>query len=90
MTSKTLVKYNSPARITEREVRIAGVTSNRLLSLRGMLSQGIREGSIAVRTTNGNQAITLPINEMEAVIALLIERDEAFLIGLDIELEKPR
>lgn len=53
-----------------------------------MLTQGIKEGSIVVRTSNGSQSLTLPLDEVEAVIGLLIERDEAFLIGLDIELER--
>ena len=80
--------YTPPKRMTEREARLAGATSNMLLGLRGALSQGIAGGSLTIKTNNGSQSITLKIAEVEALIGLLIERDEAFLIGLDIELER--
>jgi hypothetical protein len=86
--SNDLVIYKPPALLTEREARLAGATSNRLLSLRGFLKQGIKGGSVTAQTTNGAQSLTLLLDELEAVIALLIERDEAFLIGLNIEIEK--
>jgi hypothetical protein len=73
--------------MTEREVRIAGSTSQRLRNLRGILRQGVREGSLAIRTNNGAQSFTLYVEEVEALLDLLIERDEMFLTGLNIELE---
>lgn len=88
MVNTALTEYDPPKFITEREVRIAGQTSNRLSALRGALTQGLRSGSIHLATSNGSQSISLPQVDMEAVVGLLIERDEAFLIGLNIELEK--
>lgn len=74
-------------RITEREVRAAGVTSNRRRNLIGALAQGIKGGSLTVSTRNGSQSLALTSIDTEALIGLLLERDEAFLIGLDIELD---
>jgi hypothetical protein len=88
LMGQDLIIYDPPARMTEREARIAGATSNRLLNLRGFLSQGVRGGSLTVSTKNGGQSQTLTQDELEALIALLIERDEALLIGLNIEIEK--
>lgn len=83
-----LTLYEPPKLLTEREVRIAGATSNRLLSLRGFLADCVQSGSITVKTEYGSQSLTLPALDMEALIALMIERDEALLVGLNIELEK--
>jgi hypothetical protein len=88
-TGTEVVPYKEPARMTEREARLAGQTSNRLCSLRGFLKQGVAGGSsLTVKTTNGIQSLALHGIDTEALIALLIERDEAFLIGLNIEIEK--
>ena len=83
-----LVPYTPPARMTEKEVRIAGATSNRLCGLRGALSQGVEGGSLTFKTKNGSQSQALTQSEIEALIDLLIERDEALLTGLDIQLER--
>ena len=82
-----IVHYTPPKFMTEREARMAGQVSNRRISLRGALKQGLRGGSLHVSTENGSQSLALPSVDLEAVIALLIERDEAFLTGLNIELE---
>jgi hypothetical protein len=87
-TGTDLVPYVEPFRMTEREARTAGMTSNRLSGLRGSLRQGIKGGQLNVRTTNGNLALALTMVDTEALVALLIERDEALLIGLNIEIEK--
>lgn len=86
--SNDIVPYKEPPRLTEREVRIAGQVSNRLCNLRGAIRQGVKGGSITVQTRNGVLSQSLPIIEIEALVALLIERDEAFLIGLNIEIDK--
>jgi hypothetical protein len=58
-TGTDLVPYVEPFRMTEREARTAGMTSNRLSGLRGSLRQGIKGGQLNVRTTNGNLALAL-------------------------------
>lgn len=84
-----LIPYEGPpALLTEREARLAGSTSNRLLALRGMLDDEVQGGSITVKTTYGTQSQTLTSVDTEALVAFLIERDEQLLIGLNIELEK--
>jgi hypothetical protein len=83
----SIVPYKEPARLTEREARLAGQTSNRLCGLRGFLAQGVNSGSLTIQTKNGAQSLTLSSVDTEALIGLLKERDEAFLIGLNIEIE---
>lgn len=71
-------------RLTEAEVRIAGHASQRLLTLRTMLADIAKGGTLQTR------AGTLQLNstDTQAVLALLIERDEQFLIQLDIQLAR--
>lgn len=88
MPSTELTIYNPPKLLTEREVRLAGSTSHRLLSLRGTLRQGVASGTFTVSTSNGTVSLPITSVDTEALIALLIERDEAFLTGLNIELEQ--
>lgn len=83
-----LTLWKTPALMTEREARIAGITSNRLCSLRGMLKQGIEGATLSIKTTNGTIALPLPYVDTEAIVSLLKERDEQFLTALNIELEQ--
>lgn len=83
-----IIPYVEPARLTEREARLAGQVSNRLCSLRGLLAQGVTGGSLTTQTRNGTQSLSLVSVDVEALIALLKERDEAFLTGLNIEIEQ--
>lgn len=88
-TGTDIVVYDPPKLLTEKEVRIAGATSNRLLSLRGFLAQGVAGGgSLTIKTRNGTQSLALHSVDAEALIALMIERDEALLVGLNIEIER--
>ena len=57
--SKQLTIYKAPALLTEREVRIAGQTSNRLCTLRGVLKQGLEGGSLTTKTSNGSASLAL-------------------------------
>jgi hypothetical protein len=88
MTGTDLTIYEPPKLLTEREVRLAGQTSNRLQTLRGFLSQGVSGGSVTVTSSNGSASLSLVRHEMEALIDLMIERDEQFLTSLNIELER--
>jgi hypothetical protein len=73
-----------PGRLTEREIRIAGHTCQRLITLRTMVERSSAGGTI--QTSAGT--LQLQNGEMIAVLALLIERDEQLLIGLDIQLDR--
>jgi hypothetical protein len=88
MTTKNLIKHDPPKMLSMREARMAGATANRLLSLRGALRQGLESGSVTLKTSNGTQSITLPRNDLMAVVGLLVERDEHFLIGLNVEISE--
>lgn len=77
-----------PGRLTEAEARVAGQTSNRLLSLRGMTATGVEGGSLTVKTRNGSQSLAMTLVDIEALIALLVERDEAILTHLDIQIDR--
>jgi hypothetical protein len=83
-----LTEYDPPKFMTEREARLAGATSNRLSSLRGFLKTGTTGGSLTVTSTNGSASLAMTQIDMEALLGLLIERDEQFLTSLNIELER--
>jgi hypothetical protein len=88
MTTQNLIKYEEPKLLTEREVRLAGATSCRTASLRGMLRNGVESCTVSVKVKPGGTiALPLPAVEAEAMIAFLKERDELFLTSLNIELE---
>lgn len=86
--SKQLTLWKPPGIMTEREVRTAGLTSNRLCTFRGMLRQGIEGSTLSIKTRGGG-TVAMPMSSIdtEALIGLLKERDETFLIALNIELE---
>lgn len=74
--------------LTEREARLAGITSTRLCSLRGALAATLKGATLSVQTVGGGTThFPLLSEEGVALLALLRERDEAFLSGLNIELE---
>lgn len=86
-----LIPYDPPKLLTEREVRAAGVVSNRRANVRSMLDRKIRGASLTIKDARGTAdtlILNLPENDAEAVLALLLERDEQFLTSLNIELEK--
>lgn len=71
-------------RLTEAEVRIAGHTSQRLLTLRTMRDNCTGGGT--VQNTLGT--IQLQYADMQAILSLMIERDENLLIQLDIAIDR--
>lgn len=71
-------------RLTEHEVRVAGLTSTSLIVLKGMLANCSAGGT--VQTAGGT--MKLAKGEVEAVLALLTERAENLLIYLDIQLDR--
>ncbi|MGX7894958.1 hypothetical protein [Tsuneonella sp. HG222] len=77
----------SVAMLSEREARLAGASSNRLCGLRGVIEQGLLGGSLVLATSNGTQSVVLTETDAVALVALLREREETLLIGLNIELE---
>lgn len=85
-----MIPYDPPKLLTEREVRAAGVVSNRCANVRYALGN-VKAMTISVKDKRGavyNLDLNLPENDAEAVLALLLERDEQFLTSLNIELEQ--
>jgi hypothetical protein len=71
-------------RLTEYEVRVAGLTSSALIVLNAMSVQSASGGKLT--TSGGEMALTQ--NDVQAVLSLLIERGENLLINLDIQLDR--
>lgn len=86
MAVQNLIKYDPPKMLSLREAQIAGSTAHRLMSLRHMLTKASHGATLAVssRREGGIQLSLSPV-DTEALIALLIERDIAFLTGLNVE-----
>jgi hypothetical protein len=86
MTVQNLIEYDPPKMLSMREVRVAGATANRLTSLRGTLSSPIKGGSFVVSNLSGTVSFALCDNDVMAILGLLTERDELFLMGLNVEI----
>lgn len=71
-------------RLTEYEVRMAGLTSTALIAIRTLAANCSSGGTV---TTKGG-TLNLTTNDIEAVLALLTERGENLLIQLDIQLDR--
>jgi hypothetical protein len=82
---RVLPHVAEPNRMTEAEARVCGAASNRLANLRQLLTNPQKGCTMSV---NG-AAITLPEIDTRAVLALLIERESALLLGFNIQLDKP-
>jgi len=76
-------------RITERELIAASNSVKALRSLRQLQGAIDRNACAQVRIQSPKGSTELPLfdDELEAVVALLIERHSVFLAGLDVELE---
>lgn len=77
-------------RITERELTAAANSVAALRSLRALRVTVDRatHSQIRIHSPNGSTELPLFNDELEAVVALLIERHSVFLAGLDVELEE--
>lgn len=85
----SLTSYKPPAILTEREVRLAAVVSSRRHNVREAIGS-VQTAVLVLKDKRGhafNVDIKLPTADAEAVLALLLERDEQFLTSLNIELE---
>lgn len=74
--------------LNEREVLAAAKSINALRVLRQVNT--CAQGSVVQLATNaaGVSALPLSVTETDAIVGLLIERHEAFLSALNIELEE--
>lgn len=84
-----LIPYKPPALLTEREVRLAALVSNRRHNVREALGS-VQTAVLVIKDKRGHAYhadIKLPAVDAEAILALLLERDEQFLTSLNIELE---
>lgn len=76
-------------RLTEREVRILGASANRLVNLRDLQASQVGSGSLSATTKTGTVSLTLRREDIEAVLALLVERESSLLLQFDVELDTP-
>jgi len=75
-------------RMTEAEARVVGASANRIVNLRGLqVSAANASGSLTVNAKSGAVSLVLTSQDVEACLALLIEREACLLTQFDIELE---
>jgi len=75
-------------RLSEQEVRIAGITAQRLQTLRYLRDRCECGANLTVKGKGSvSSNLSLTKQDTYAVLSLLMERDAAFLIGLDIDVE---
>ena len=86
--AKDIVPYTEPPRLTGKEVRAAASIINRRRNVLGALAQGVTTGSMNITTKNGSMNLTLKAADVEALAALMVERDELFLIQMNIEYDR--
>lgn len=77
--------------LTEAEARRIGISAQRLAQLRDLRTHASRGASLTVQTGTygGNVTFFLPSLEAEACIALLLEREVAFLTSFNVKLDAP-
>lgn len=73
--------------LTMAEARAVGAASNRLRNFRHLLSEGLG-GSLTVRMKFGTTAQALTTVDMEAILSLLIEREELFLGSFNVDISE--
>lgn len=76
--------------ITEAEARRIGHAAYQIDKLRNIVGAGPQNGQLTVRTDNrGAASLELTQPAIEAVLALLIEREAVLLSSFGVMLEKP-
>lgn len=93
-TSDLPVVHPDREQLTEEEARRVGTAAYRVAKLRRLLkaAQTPKSGTLIVgRSTAWEQAPFIEVDSlsMEAVLALLIERDELFLASFNVKVERP-
>jgi hypothetical protein len=75
--------------LTEAEARRIGISAQRLAQLRDIRTHASRGATFTVQLGlyNGTAAFSLNSMEAEACIALLIEREAAFLTSFNVKLD---
>lgn len=76
--------------LTEPEARRIGVAANRLPRLRTLLRKAAdKTGSVGVGYGYGAEGIQIGSIDLQAVLSLLIERDELLLASFNVTIERP-
>jgi hypothetical protein len=81
-----VVKQHDP--VTLAEARRMGMAAQRYENLRHCLKE-MTGGGITVQTRNGSIGLSLYSLDMEALLALLIEREGQYLASMGVMLEEP-
>lgn len=74
--------------LTEAEARQIGASSQAIGRLRYML-ENAKAGSLTVTLSSGSQSLSLYKSDLDACLALLMEREAAFLTSFNVKLDKP-
>jgi len=73
--------------MSEMEARKVGVAATRLQTLRGLCVDCVRGGIVSVATKNGTVALNLDGNDTQAVISTLMDREAAYRIQMNIDVD---
>lgn len=75
--------------LTEAEARRVGVSAFQMARLRSVVAHLPLGGQLTIKTNSGGAAsIELPQLDVEAVLALLVEREALFLASFNVTVEK--
>lgn len=74
-------------RLSEEEVVALGLSVGRLRRYSEGLSQLNGSGGVTIGTRSGSSSFALTMEDQQAVLALLIEREVAYLASYDIALD---
>lgn len=73
--------------MTEAEARRVGHAATRVAQLRDLMKATGAGASFTVKTSNGAQSLSITSLEATACLALLIEREAAFLTSFGVQVE---
>lgn len=86
MTLPVITPEREP--ITLVEAMRIGQSASRLQNLTTYRDRTVTSGGISIQTSNGTFSVALSRIDTEAVLALLIEREQAFLAAFNVEITK--
>lgn len=87
---RQLVRVPEREQLTEGEARRLGQAANRLARYRELMRHTGRGGSLNAAPRTGQlHGVNLGPTDLEAVLALLIEREELFLASFNVKIERP-
>lgn len=76
-------------RMSEAEARVVGAAASRIVNLRHLYNDCNIGGSLSVATRNGTVSQALTKADLQAILALMIEREALVLIQFDVDIDEP-